>query len=129
VLDPDLKPVKVGKRKIKLGLVGGATEVIELNPEPAGLYCVGKLTTKVDPVKITVAVTVEDHTDVVLCGWTPGVDVVVGVGAPRFNILVVNLGWGVDVVKGKTPGVIIVDDDDDHHVHWHGHGHGRWKWH
>jgi hypothetical protein len=128
VLDPDLKPIKVGNRKIKLGLAGASPEVVVLSPDPGGQYCVGKLTTKVDPIKLTVAITIEDHTHVVLCGWTPGIEIIViGPAAPVFKILVVNLGWGVDV-RVRTPGVIIIDDDDDHwHHHGHGHGHGRWR--
>jgi hypothetical protein len=118
VLDADLKPVKVGDRKIKLGLVGGATEVVVLNPSPDGLYCFGKLGSKVDPVKITIAVTLKDHCDVVLVGWAPDVEVVV-FGPPLISILVVDLHWGFDVK------IKVIGDDDDWHWHGHGHGHGH----
>jgi hypothetical protein len=72
-------------------------------------------------VKLTIAITLESHTEVVLCGYEPGVVVVVGSEAPTIHLLIV-VNWGI-VVHG--PGVIVIGDDDD----WHGHGHGHWGGH
>jgi hypothetical protein len=125
LLDAELKPIPVGDKKIKLGVVVNNPEIITLTADPGGLYFVGKLSAKVDPVKLTIVITTKGHTEVVLCGYTPGVFVVVGTQAPALQILVVNLSWGV---VGK-PGVVVIhddDDDDDHHHKGHGHGHGKW---
>src|SRR5262249_27790604 len=84
-LDAGYKPVTIGNRKVKLGLVGDSVEVDALAPGPGGLYFTGKLGAKVDPVKLTIADTDADHTDVVLCGYEPGVVVVVGPAAPTLH--------------------------------------------
>jgi hypothetical protein len=122
LLDASDKPVAIGNRKVKLGLVGGSVEEITLSPGPGGLYFVGKLGTKVDPVKLTIAITSESHTEVVLCGYEPGVVVVVGSEAPTIHLLIV-VNWSIAV---HGPGVIVIGDDDDG---WHGHGHGHWGGH
>jgi hypothetical protein len=127
VLGPDFKPVAIGSRKVKLGLVGGSAETVVLAPGPGDLYFTGKLSSKVDPVKLTVVVTHPDHVDVVLVGHRPGARVVVGARAPSVKVLVVP-SWKVDV-KVRTPGVVVVGDDDDDddgiRVNIRGHGHGR----
>jgi hypothetical protein len=47
VVGPDFKPVAIGDRKIKLGLVGSSSETIVLNSGPGGTYFVGQSVTKV----------------------------------------------------------------------------------
>ncbi|WP_437278809.1 hypothetical protein WME90_47675 [Sorangium sp. So ce375] len=144
VLDANLKPVPVGDRKIKLGFVGQGSELVVLTPGPGGLYCVGKIAAKVNPVKLTVVVAHPTHADVVLVGYRPGVHVVVGPSAPSLNVVVATT-WNVDVKVNAAPGVVVVHDDDDddddgrpvlihvhgkhkHHKHHkHGHAHGHWK--
>ncbi|AUX49005.1 hypothetical protein SOCE26_105500 [Sorangium cellulosum] len=132
VLDPDLKPIPVGNRKIKLGFVGSGSELIVLNPGPGGLYCVGTVTAKVNPTKLTVVVAHPTHADVVLVGYRPGMHVVIGPSAPALNVVVATT-WNVGVVKVKTtPGVVVVHDDDDddddgRHVHVHVHGKHKGK--
>ena len=128
VLDADLKPVAIGQRKVKLGLVGATSETVVLTPGPGDLYFTGKINAKVNPVKVTVYVTHPDHVDVAVVGWTPGKVIVVGAAAVAVNVLVV-APWKVDV-KVRTPGVIVVGDDDDDdddgfRVKFKGHGHGR----
>ncbi|WP_437967595.1 hypothetical protein WMF04_50025 [Sorangium sp. So ce260] len=145
VLDANLKPIPVGDRKIKLGFVGPSSEVVVLTPGPGGLYCVGTIAAKVNPVKLTVVVAHPTHADVVLVGYRPGVHVVVGPSAPALGVVVAT-GWNVSVKVKTTPGVVVVHDDDDDddddgrpvhiHVHGkhkhrhkgkHGHAHGHWK--
>jgi hypothetical protein len=127
LLDENFKAIPIGDKKIKLGVVTKDPEIIVLTTDPSGLYVVGKLGTKVDPVKLTVVITTKGHTEVVLVGYNPGVVVVVGSAAPAIQILVVNASWGV--VVGK-PGVVLVhddddDDDDDHHHHGKGKKKGK----
>ncbi|WP_437634879.1 hypothetical protein [Sorangium sp. So ce854] len=145
VLDPDFKPIPVGERKIKLGFVGSSSELIVLNPAPGGLYVVGTIAAKVNPVKLTVVVAHPTHADVVLVGYRPGVHVVVGPSAPSLNVVVAT-AWNVGVKVKTTPGVVVIHDDDDDddgrrvhihvhgkhkgkhkHKHKHGHAHGHWK--
>jgi hypothetical protein len=128
ILDADLKPVAIGDRKVKLGFVGASSETVVLNPGPGNLYFVGKVSAKINPVKVTISITYVDHTDVVIVGYHPGKVIVVGAGAPVVKVLVTPV-WKVDV-KVKTPGVIVVGDDDDDdddgfRVKFHGHGHGK----
>ncbi|WP_437755851.1 hypothetical protein [Sorangium sp. So ce1389] len=145
VLDDNFKPVPVGDRKIKLGFVGSGSELILLNPGPGGLYSVGTISAKVNPVKLTVVVAHPTHADVVLVGYRPGVHVVVGPSAPSLNVVVATT-WNVGVKVKAAPGVVVVHDDDDDddddgrihvvhvhgkhkgkHKHHHGHGRGHWK--
>lgn len=126
VLDDSLKPVVVGERKIRLAVAGASAEVIDLTPEPKGLYFQGKLSITVNPVKITVVVTERDRTDVVLCGYHPGTVIVVGPRAPGIAIFVA-VNWNVDV-KVVTPRPVIVVDHDDVHIHVHK-GKGKGKFH
>ena len=142
VLDANLKSIPVGDRKIKLGFVGSSSEVVVLSPAPGGLYCVGTIAGKVNPVKLTVVVVHPTHADVVLVGYRPGVHVVVGPSAPALNVIVATT-WNVGVKVKTTPGVVVVHDDDDDdddddgrpvHIHVHGkhkgkhkHGRGHWK--
>lgn len=124
VLDADLKPTKIGTKKITIGFVTEkGPDTIVLVPDPGGLYFVGKTKVVVNPVKITVAVTDGDYTDVVLCGWYPGKVVVVGAGAPTI-VVFAPVKWDV-VVVNPTPVIVV----DDHHHHWHGKGKGKGKWH
>lgn len=124
VLDPSLKPVKVGSRTIKLGLVSEkGSETVVLGPDPSGLFLVGKLTLIANPTKITIAVTYHGETVVAVCNHPPGSVIVVGPGAPVIVILA-NVTWDVDVVVIQKPPVIV--------VHGKGKGKGKkwkkWKW-
>jgi hypothetical protein len=117
VLDPDLKPVQIGDRKIKIAFVTSkGTDVVVLSPDPGGTFFVGKLKVIENPVKITIALTHHDHTAVVLCGYDPGNVLVVGPSAPVLVILA-DVSWDVDVVIVPPRPVIMV----------HGKGKGKWK--
>ncbi len=120
VLNDDFKPVAVGKRKVKLGVVGGSTEIVELQVEPKGLYFTGKLAGKTDPVKLTVVLYPENAPEpvVVLCGWQPTTVIIVGPGAPVLALFVA-VSWGPIVVIDSGPSVVIVHD--------YGHGKGKGK--
>jgi len=109
VLGPDLKPVAVGPRKLKLGVhATGSSEVVILNPNAEGAYFEGKISLKAQPVKLTVAVTIDAKTQVALVGYHPGTVVIVGGGhAHPVNI------W------------IDAHFDDDHHDHGRGHAYGH----
>lgn len=119
-LDDDLKVVPVGKRKGKLGFVGASPVVIDVTPDPGGLYLVGKVVVPVQPVKVTVVVIDGDEVDVAVCGYTPGSVIVVGPAAPVIGVFIVT-GWPVVVVPTPVvvqPGVVFVK----------GKGKGKWKW-
>lgn len=124
VLDDDFKPIPVGKRKVKLAVVGSAPETVELQAEPQGLYFTGKLAVvKTNPHKLTVVLHGERSPEpvVVLCGYHPGTVVVVGPGAPTVGLFVA-VGWApAVVVVDPTPNVVVVG-------HGKGKGKGRWGW-
>jgi hypothetical protein len=101
VLDAELKPAEVGERKIKLGLQGNGTELVDLSPGPTGIYFVGKINARVDPTKVTIAVTNKSRTVVVLVGHGRGKRVVLTPGkGPKPKILVVGPRW-IEERKGK----------------------------
>ena len=120
VLDDGLKPVAVGKRRVKLAV---GTEIVELTTEPKGLYFTGKLATKVNPSKLTVGLYPESATTpvVALCGWKPGAVVVVN--QPTVNLFVVG-AWAspspVVIVNRPDPAVIVIHKGK-------GKGHKKWK--
>ena len=122
VLDDDFKPIPVGKRKVKIAVVGSAPETVELQSEPQGLYFTGKLAVvKTNPHRLTVVLTGERSPEpvVVLCGYHPGHVIVVGPGAPTIGLFVA-VGWApAVVVVDPTPNVVVVGK---------GKGKGRWGW-
>lgn len=121
VLDDDFKPIPVGKRKVKIAVVGSAPETVELQAEPKGLYFTGKLAVvKTNPHKVTVVLHGESSPQpvVVLCHHRPGRVVVVGHGAPVVGLFVATT-WAPVVVVNPTPAVIVVGK---------GKGKGKWGW-
>jgi hypothetical protein len=113
VLDDDLKPIAVGKRRVKLAVVAGSPEVVELTVDPSGGYFTGKLAGKSNPSKLTVVLhgASDGAPVVVLCGWAPGSTIVVGSSAHVHPIYVtaftpvVVVNQPVQVVhKGKGKG-------------------------
>lgn len=128
VLDDDFKPIAVGKRKVKIAVVGSAPETIELQAEPQGLYFTGKLAVvKTNPHKLTVVLHGEHSPQpvVVLCGYHPARVVVVGPSAPTVGLFVA-VGWApAVVVVNPTPNVVIIGKGKGHHGK--GKGKGRWK--
>jgi hypothetical protein len=110
MLDDDLKPIPVGKRKGKLAFGGAAPEIVELNPDPGGMFLAGKCVGKVQPVKITIEVIDGDEIDVAIYHYVPGGIIVVGPAAPVVAVFIVT-GWTVVVVPTPVivqPGVIVV---------------------
>ncbi|WP_438017999.1 hypothetical protein WMF18_02485 [Sorangium sp. So ce315] len=111
VLDVDLKPVDIGERKVTLGVVADAPQVVVLAPVAAtagvaaGAYLTGKLALAADPLKVTVAVRNGARSAVALCGYRPGVAFAVHAHAPRVKVRV------------KT----------DWHAHAHAHAHADLK--
>lgn len=122
VLDDDLKPMPVGKRRVKIGVVASGPEIVELSPEPQGLYFTGKITVRSNPHKLTVVLHEEEAAEpvVVLCGWHPGAVVVVGPRAPAVGLFVA-VGWAapVVVIAPPTPNVVVVGK---------GKGKGKFGW-
>jgi hypothetical protein len=120
LLDDDLKAVAIKdpKLKVKLALTGSSSETVELKPDAKGLYFEGKLTVKTNPTKITVVVHVGDVVHVALCGWHPGVVIVVGPRAPGI-VIFVSVKWDVDVVvvHDHHDPVIVIDHHHHHHKH------------
>lgn len=121
LLDDDFKPMPVGKHKVKIGVVAGSPEAVELSAEPKGLFFVGKLNVKTNPSKLTVVFYDEDEPEpvVVLCGWHPGTVIIVGGGPVVVMPLFVAVAWTPVVVVGAPP-VIVVGHK--------GKGKGKWKW-
>jgi hypothetical protein len=119
LLDADFKVVPVGDRKVTLGFVGPTPEIIVTTVGPGGAYFVAKAKTKINPIKVTVAVRVKNRAHVVLVGWRPHTVVVVGVGAPVVAVFVptpwVVIGGPTVIVGGPV-------------IYWgHGHGWGKGK--
>lgn len=94
VLDENLAPVAVGERKISVGVVADAPELVVLGPEPGGLFFTGRLHLHEDPFKLTIACRTGEHVNVVLVGWRPGAHLVVeGPAVVRVKVRVKG-GWG-----------------------------------
>ncbi|XYH98979.1 hypothetical protein ACMHYB_04235 [Sorangium sp. So ce1128] len=102
VLDVDLKPVDIGERKITLGVVADAPQVVVLAPVAAsadvnadvnakvaaGAYLTGKLALAADPLKLTIAVRNAGRSAVALCGYHAGAAFAVHARAPRVKVRV-----------------------------------------
>lgn len=73
ILDADYAPIPIGERRVKLAVVADEPEVVELDPEPGGLYFYAGLNTRVDPVRVTVSVGLGVETHAGIFGWRPGV--------------------------------------------------------
>jgi hypothetical protein len=125
-LDPEFKVIKGPNRKVRIAIAGETPEVIILEPEPTvGLYFVGRARTRVDPVRLTVAVTNQNVTHTRIVGFRPHTRLVVGARAPRVKFLVAS-GWEPDVdvrVRTRAPTVIVNDHDDRVRVKLKGRGH------
>jgi hypothetical protein len=117
-LNDDLEVIPAGKKSGQIGLVGASPVVVDLTPDPGGIYLVGKVPVVVDPVKVTVTVVDGDEVDTALCGYSPGGVIVVGLAAPVVAVFVVT-GWPAVVVV--QPGVVVVHKGK-------GKGKGKWKW-
>jgi hypothetical protein len=116
VLDPELKPVELGDRKVTLAFRAGApdVEIVHLVPEPKGRWLVAPIVLKDDPARITVVVNRGPVAHACIVGYTPTARlVVVGPKAPRTRVFVGGeWAWGPRVkVRGH-----------------HGHGHGHWEY-
>ncbi|WP_437623511.1 hypothetical protein [Sorangium sp. So ce1151] len=102
VLDVDLKPVDIGERKITLGVVADAPQVVVLTPVAASAdvnadvnakvaasaYLTGKLALAADPLKLTIAVRNAGRSAVALCGYHAGAAFAVHARAPRVKVRV-----------------------------------------
>ncbi|MGK4007649.1 hypothetical protein WMF31_33820 [Sorangium sp. So ce1036] len=121
VLDADLKPVDLGERKITLGVVAEAPQVVVLAPvaasvaagATAGAYLTGKLALAADPLKLTIAVRNAGRSAVALCGYRAGAAFAVHARAPRVKVRV-KTDWHAHAVadlKAKA------DLDPKVHVH------------
>ncbi|WP_437577971.1 hypothetical protein [Sorangium sp. So ce887] len=110
-LDADLKPIDIGERKVTLGVVAEAPQVVVLAPVAAtagvaaGAYLTGKLALAADPLKVTIAVRNAGRSAVALCGYRAGAAFAVHARAPRVK------------VRMKT----------DWHAHAHAHAHADLK--
>lgn len=123
VLDMDLKPMAVGERKVTLGVVADAPQVVVLAPADGGAYLTGKLALAADPIKLTIAMRSAAHAAVALCGYRPGAAFVVGAHAPRVKVRV-KTDWAahahVDADAHVDPDVKLkVKGDLDPKVHVH----------
>lgn len=99
-LDPEFKVIAPpADHKVKIALVGETgPEVVVLNPAPqGGLYFVGSLGARVDPVRLTVNVATPQVTHTAIVGYAPHTHLIVGARAPRVHLLVVNRWEGPEV--------------------------------
>ncbi|WP_437968381.1 hypothetical protein WMF04_03400 [Sorangium sp. So ce260] len=92
VLDADLKPIDLGERKVTLGVVAEAPQVVVLAPVAAtagvaaGAYLTGKLALAADPLKVTIAMRNAGRSAVALCGYRAGAAFAVHARAPRVKV-------------------------------------------
>jgi hypothetical protein len=98
VLDPSNHVIDPGGRKITVALQGDDPEVVVLEPAPVGMYVVGHVRTRVDPIHVTVAVNAGGVTHAALVGWRPGGVVFVGRAAPHVHLMAVE-AWPGEVVE------------------------------
>jgi hypothetical protein len=138
-LDADLKPVSVEQRKVKLGVVGDHSEIVELTAEPGGKYLFGTWHLKGDPSRITVVEQKGADTKVVLVGFRPGHVLVVGPSAPKVKLVALTVLEPREVVvvkahdngrgRGRDQVVLVTDDDrrEDIKIKLDGHGKGKFK--
>ncbi|HEU4408147.1 MAG TPA: hypothetical protein VFS43_22990 [Polyangiaceae bacterium] len=107
LLDPELKVVAVGERKVTLAVNAEATapEVVVLVPDAKGLYLKGALKAAVDPVRVTIAVHLGGKARVALVGLAPNAHLAVGAKAPRLKIKVKGAFDAPDVdLRAKAKG-------------------------
>ncbi|MFT3772011.1 MAG: hypothetical protein QM820_41925 [Minicystis sp.] len=104
VLGPDYKPIEPGERRMRLGYVADDVEMLDLEREPGTLYYVGRVRTRVDPVRVTLAVGVGASVHVGIIGFHAGMHLGVGVGAPVIPIMVAR-AWTPSVHVGIHVGV------------------------
>jgi hypothetical protein len=122
VLDPNLQPVAVGPRTIRLGVGGPSPELVALSPAPSGLYLVGHWRVSGAPARITIEERDGDQVFVVVVGYRPGAVFVLQ--PPPATVV---------IVEEFEPRYREDDDDDDQGEHEkevrirvHGKG-GRWN--
>jgi hypothetical protein len=116
VLDDDLKPISVGKRKVEIGVVAQSPEMVALAPEPNGMFFTGKIAVKANPSRLTVVLHGDGPPAAAICGFVPGRVVVAGPSAPAVGLFVVGGFAPVILVAPHAP-VIVVP---------HGKGKGKW---
>jgi hypothetical protein len=99
-LDPEFKVIAPpADHKVKIALVGDTgPEVVVLNPAPqGGLFFVGSLGARVDPVRLTIAIATPQLTRTAIIGYAPHAHLIVGARAPRVHLLVADTWDGPDV--------------------------------
>ncbi len=116
VLDENLQPLSVGARTVRLGVGGGAPEVVALTAAASGLYLVGHWKVSGEPARITLEERDGDDVRVVIVGHKPGTPLIVvtGAAAPPVVAVVVVEEFDRDREWG--------DDDKDHGDHGEGPG-------
>lgn len=89
LLDARLELLAIGDRKVSLGVMADAPELVVLVPEPeAQLYAAGKLDMKIDPVRVTLAVRHGASVSVAVVGLGADATLAAGAKAPRIAIRV-----------------------------------------
>jgi hypothetical protein len=99
VLGPDLEPIEPGERRIRLGYVADDVETIDLVREPGFPYFVGRVRTRIDPVRVTLAVGVGVSVHVGIVGFQFGGHLGCGVRAAAIPLMV-ERRWTPSVVLG-----------------------------
>lgn len=142
LLGPSYEVIDPGERRIRLGYVADYAETLEMEREPGGLFFVTRVRTRLDPLRVTLAVGLGAAVHVGIVGfhagarlgcggraraiplmverrWTPSVAVRVGVGARADGRVRVDERVRVRVNERVDVKVHGHGRDDDHHA---GHG-------
>src|SRR6185436_9437041 len=95
-LDKDYKVIAPpADHTVKLSFMAEKPEIVVLEPEAeAGAYFVGRVHSRIDPLRLTVVVGAGPVVHTAIVGYRPGVHFVVGAAAPRVRVLVAT-GWPV----------------------------------
>lgn len=96
LLDADFNAVAVGDRKVTLGVVAEAPQILVLTAVEGGAYFKGKWALQVDPLRVTILVRSGASASVALVGCRPGARVVIGARVPRVKVRV-KTAWAAEV--------------------------------
>jgi hypothetical protein len=141
VLGPDFRVIDPGERHIRLGYMADTSETVEMVREPGGMYFVAGVRTRVNPVRVTLAVGFRSQVHVGIVGFRAGMRLGVGVRARAVPIMVerrwapsVAVRGGVGVRVGERvrvrERVEVRHHDRGLHRGWdhdrgHAYGHGK----
>jgi hypothetical protein len=101
VLDANYAPVAVENRHVTLGVAAERSEVVDLEPDPGGLYFAAVWGVNVDPWRLDATMRVGPSVYFGVWGYTPGLPLFVGPAAPRYAVRLAT-GWGPPTIRGHV---------------------------